>query len=71
MMGYRLVCVNWYDGRASDFEVVTAIAEGECEGKATHVVAALDAQELIQLAPPSAKERKEGDLTGVHACKYS
>jgi hypothetical protein len=60
MMGYRLTCVNWYDGHASDFEIVTAIAEGATEGKAAHVVAALDAQQLRLLSPPSAHERMHG-----------
>jgi hypothetical protein len=63
LMGYRLTCVNWYDGRASDYEIVTAISEGASEGKAAQVVAALDAQQLLQLAPLSATERVD-DLSG-------
>jgi hypothetical protein len=64
LFGYRLTCVNWYEGGASQYEVVTAISEGASEGKAAQVVAGLDAQQLIQLCPPSASERLHG-CTGV------
>jgi hypothetical protein len=64
LMGYRLTGVNWYEAHSSDFEVVTAIASSATEGTAARVVAALDAQELLQLSPPTAKERSE-DMTGV------
>ncbi len=60
MMGYRLRCVNWYDGKASDYEIVTAISEGATEGKAAQTVAMMDAQQLILLSPPSASERVNG-----------
>jgi hypothetical protein len=65
LFGYRLTCVNWYEGGASQYEVVTAISEGASEGKAAQVVAGLDAQQLIQLCPPSASERMHG-RSGVH-----
>jgi hypothetical protein len=52
--------VNWYEGGASQYEIVTAISEGASEGKAAQVVAGLDAQQLIQLCPPSAAERING-----------
>jgi hypothetical protein len=64
LFGYRLTCVNWYEGGASQFEIVTAISEGACEGKAAQVVAGLDAQQLVQLCPPSATERMNG-LSGI------
>jgi hypothetical protein len=64
LFGYRLTCVNWYHGQSSQFEIVTAISSGASEGKAAQVVAALDAQQLIQLSPPSAQERTLGQ-TGV------
>jgi hypothetical protein len=64
LFGYRLTCVNWYEGCASQFEIVTAISEGACEGKAAQVAASLDAQQLIQLRPPSAIERMHG-LGGI------
>jgi hypothetical protein len=60
LMGYRLTGVNWYEGRDSDFEIVTAIASGATEGTAARVVAALDAQDLVQLSPPNAQERTHG-----------
>jgi hypothetical protein len=60
LFGYRLTCVNWYEGGASQFEIVTAISEGATEGKAAQVAAGLDAQQLIQLCPPSATERVNG-----------
>jgi hypothetical protein len=66
LMGYRLTGVNWYDGRDSDFEIVTAIASGATEGTAARVVAALDAQDLLLLSPPSAMERRNG-LSGAVA----
>ena len=66
MWGYRIVCVNWAVGNLSQMEIVTAISEGATEGKAAHVVAALDAHELIELAPPSAEEReRDGSVDGV------
>lgn len=64
MFGYRLTCVNWLVGASGQYEIVTAISEGSSEGKAAHVVAALDAQHLIELCPPSAGERARG-LHGV------
>jgi hypothetical protein len=64
LMGYRLTGVNWYEGRDSDFEIVTAIASGATEGTAARVVAALDAQDLLQLSPPNAQERRNG-MAGV------
>jgi hypothetical protein len=60
LFGYRLTCVNWYAGQSSQYETVTAISSGASEGKAAQVVAALDAPQLIQLAPPSAAERLRG-----------
>jgi hypothetical protein len=64
LFGYRLTCVNWYDGQSSQYQIVTAISSGASEGKAAQVVAGLDAQHLVELAPPSAAERLQG-LTGV------
>jgi hypothetical protein len=64
LFGYRLTGVNWFEGGASQFEIVTAISEGASEGKAAQVVASLDAQQLIQLCPPSATERLNG-LAGI------
>jgi hypothetical protein len=62
MWGYRLTGVNWALGNMAEMEIVTAISEGATEGKAAHVVAALDANELKDLAPPSADERERGAL---------
>lgn len=70
LMGYRLTCVNWYEGGASQFEIVTAISEGASEGKAAQVVAGLDAQQLIQLCPPSATERMNGAAGEALQCEY-
>jgi hypothetical protein len=60
LFGYRLACVGCSDGMGSQYEIVTAISSGASEGKAAQVVAGLDAQQLIQLAPPSAVERMHG-----------
>jgi hypothetical protein len=65
LFGYRLTCVNWYHGESSQFEIVTAISSGASEGKAAQVVAALDAQQLVQLSPPSAQERTLGQTGAV------
>jgi hypothetical protein len=65
MWGYRLVGVNWALGNLGQMEIVTAICEGATEGKAAHIVAALDAQEFIELSPPSADERERGCTDGM------
>lgn len=57
LFGYRLVAINPLTASKGVFEIVTAIAEGKSEGKAAHLVAALDAKELRELAPPLATER--------------
>jgi hypothetical protein len=64
MWGYRITNINWALGSTAELEIVTAICEGATEGKAAHVVAALDAEELKAMAPPSAYERLRG-LQGV------
>jgi len=68
LMGYRLMCVDWETGHRTDYEVVTALSEGESETKAAQVVCGLDAQQLLRLRPPSAAERIAGQLTGAVAC---
>jgi hypothetical protein len=65
MWGYRLVCVDWALGNLGQMEIVTAMCEGATEGKAAHIVAALDAQQLMELSPPSADERERGGLNGA------
>jgi hypothetical protein len=60
MWGYRITNVNWALGNLAQVEIVTAISEGATEGKAAHVVAALDAEELKAMAPPTAEARDRG-----------
>jgi hypothetical protein len=60
MWGYRLQCVCPREGETDDMAIVTSICSGATEGKAAHVVAALDAKELEALAPPTADERQRG-----------
>ena len=62
MLGYRLVNMNWRQEGAGQGEIVTAISEAAVEGKAVHVVAQLDAKQLVNLAPPPASSREQGLL---------
>jgi hypothetical protein len=68
MWGYRLTGVNWAMGNLAQMEIVTAISEGATEGKAAHVVAALDAHELKALAPPSAEEQERVGMGVLCTC---
>ena len=57
LYGYRVQCINWYTGEKGHFEIVTAISEGKAEGKAAHIVAALDARQMNELCPRLASQR--------------
>lgn len=57
LYGYRVQCINWSTAAKGEFVIVTAISEGAAEGKAAHIVAALDAQELTRLCPLLASQR--------------
>lgn len=57
MYGYRLTTVPMSQQGSYHFQIVTAISEGATEGKACHVVAQMDSQELAQLCPPTAQQK--------------
>lgn len=48
---YRLVGIDWHTQDKGSYEAVTAICDGASEAKAVHLVAALDAQQLLELCP--------------------
>lgn len=66
MYGYRVCCIDWFTAEKGEFEIVTAISEGAAEGKAAHVVAALDAQEMIELCPLEAHKVTPAHQGVVH-----
>lgn len=57
MLGWRIKGIDWRQIARKETQIVTAISEGAVEGKAASVVAALDAQELLRLMPPTAGDR--------------
>jgi hypothetical protein len=69
LYGYRLQAINWTTTAVGEFEIVTAISEGAAEGKAAHIVATLDAQQLASLCPVVATERtpaQQGTTVQLH-----